>query len=253
MTAELLSISSIRENLKPDALAYLQTHIPEADRIGVHRFVETQRQVFNQHASHLAVVLNVIQQAPKSLNLHHFEQHFIEWLRENGVSSARITQLKGAIRLKTRAASEDSFYSPIQKEMIQDLEIEKAYIFGRLSWEGQAKATVLYQEQGKLTLKELRTLVKDFAYDPKQSWADSWSRNKQTQAGNDEEIIPKTPVSIKAYDLAIQLQGVVDELLDIQHLWAEDPRVKDLLDVKRLTRLTELMCAGRDTGIGYDF
>jgi len=252
MTAELLSISSIRENLKPDALAYLESHIPEADRIGVYRFVETQRHVFNQHASHLAVVLTVIQQAPTSLNLHHFERQFIEWLRENGVSSVRITHLKGAIRIKTRAAAENSFYSPTQKKMIQGLEVEKAYNFGRLSWEGQAKATALYQEQGKLTLKDLRTLVKDFAYDPKQGWAGNCLPNKQTQAGNDKEIIPKTPVSMKAYDLAVMLQGLVDELLDCQHLWEHDPRVKDLVDTKRLTTLTDAICLGRDTA-AYEF
>lgn len=253
MTAELLSISSIREHLRPDALTYLQTHIPEADRIGVYRFVEAQRQVFNQHASHLAVVLTVIQQAPKSLNLNHFEQLFIEWLRENGVSSVRITQLKGAIRIKARAASDNSFYSPDQKKMIQNLEVEKAYIFGRLSWEGQTKATVLYHEQGKLTLKDLRTLVKDFAYDPKQSWADNCSPSKDSQSGlSDERISPKAPASPKAYDLAVMLQGLVDELLDCQHLWEDDRRVKDLVDAKRLTALTDAICLGRDTG-DYEF
>ena len=56
---------------------------------------------------------------------------------------------------------------------------------------------------------------------------------------------------MKAYDLALTLQSVVDELLDIRPQWEGDQRVMELVDIQRLNELTNKMCAGRD--LGWDF
>ena len=56
---------------------------------------------------------------------------------------------------------------------------------------------------------------------------------------------------MKAYDLAITLQGVVDQLLDIQPQWEGDHRVMEVVDAQRLNDLTARICLGRDTG--WDF
>lgn len=255
MTVELLSINYLKGRLSEKALTYLATAIPEHHRIGVAQFVVAQRKLFNQHAGDLAAVLMALEQAPSELNLAHFEAAFIEWLRENGVSSSRITQLKGAIRIKRRALAQESFYDTSEREFIKELEVEKAYLFGRLSWEGQKEALQLRQSTGQITLQDLRQLLKVHQYDLKSQWqgSDDWSPSK----GKSDHKPTPTPavlsfaVSTKAYDLAITLQGVVDQLLDIQPQWEGDHRVMEVVDAQRLNDLTARICLGRDTG--WDF
>ena len=255
MTVELLSIDYLKDQLSEKALTYLDAAIPEHHRVGVGQFVVAQRKLFNQHAGDLAAVLMALEQAPSELNLAHFEAAFIEWLRENGVSSSRITQLKGAIRIKRRALSQESFYDPSEREFIQALEVEKAYLFGRLTWEGQKQALQIHQSKGQVTLQDLRQLLKAHQYDPKSQWqgSEDWSPSK----GNSDPKPTPTPavlsfpVSTKAYDLAVLLQGVVDQLLDIQPQWEGDHRVMEVVDAQRLNDLTARICLGRDTG--WDF
>jgi len=255
MTVELLSIDYLKGQLSEKALSYLATAIPELHRVGVGQFVVAQRKLFNQHAGDLAAVLLAIEQAPADLDLSRFEQAFIEWLRENGVSSSRITQLKGAIRIKRRALSQESFYEPSEREIIKGLEVEKAYLFGRLTWEGQQQALQIHQSKGHLTLQDLRQLLKAHQYDPKSKWqgSDDWSpsEDRSDSKPSPTPAVLSFPVSSKAYDLAITLQGVVDQLLDIQPQWEGDCRVVELVDAQRLFELTNRFCAGRDTG--WDF
>jgi len=255
MTVELLSIDYLKGQLSEKALTYLATAIPEHHRIGVGQFVVAQRSLFNQHAGDLAAVLMALEQAPSELNLAQFETAFIEWLRENGVSSSRITQLKGAIRIKHRALAQESFYDTSEREFIKELEVEKAYLFGRLTWEGQKEALQLRQSTGQITLQDLRQLLKVHQYDPKSQWQsnDDWSpsKGKPDPKPTPTPVVLSLPVSTRAYDLALILQGVVDELLDIQPQWEGDHRVMELVDAQRLNDLTSHLCAGRDTG--WDF
>jgi hypothetical protein len=255
VTADLLSIDYLREHLSEKALTYLTTTIPEHHRIGVGDFVVAQRRLFNQHAGDLAAVLMALEQAPSDLNLKHFESCFIEWLRENGVSRSRITQLKGAIRIKRRALAEGSFYDQSEREFIKELEVEKAYLFGRLTWEGQKQAFQLRQSSGKITLQDLRQLLKVHQYDPKSQWqgSDEWSpsKGKSDPKPSPTPAVLSLPISTKAYDLALMLQGVVDQLLDIHPQWEGDHRITELVDARRLSELTNQLCAGRD--LGWDF
>jgi hypothetical protein len=253
MIADLLSIDYLREHLSEKALTYLTTTIPEHHRIGVGNFVNAQRNVFNQYAADLAAVFMALDQAPSDLNLKHFESCFSEWLRENGVSSSRITQLKGAIRIKRRALAEGSFYDQSEREFIKELEVEKAYLFGRLTWEGQKQALQLRQAKGQVTLQDLRQLLKVYQFDPKSQWqgSDDWSPSKSDPKPSLTPPVPSLPLSTKAYYLALTLQGVVDQLLDIQPQWEGDHRITELVDARRLSDLTSQLSAGRD--LGWDF
>ena len=255
MPVDLLSIDCLKAHLSEKALTYLSTAIPERHRIGVGDFIVAQHKLFNQHAGNLAAVLMALEQAPSDLNLTHFESCFIEWLRENGVSRSRITQLKGAIRIKRRAKAEDSFYDQTQRDFIQELEVEKAYLFGRLTWEGQKQVFQLRQSAGKITLQDLRQLLKAHQYDPKTHWqgSEDWSpsKSKSDAKPSPTPAVLSLPISTKAYDLALMLQGVVDQLLDIHPQWEGDHRITELVDARRLSELTSQLCAGRD--IGCDF
>jgi hypothetical protein len=255
VTVDLLSIDCLKDHLSEKALAYLATVIPKHHRVGVGQFVVAQRKLFNQHAGDLAAVLLALEQAPSDLNLKHFETYFIEWLRENGVSSSRITQLKGAIRIKRRAKAQDSFYDQSEREFIKGLEVEKAYLFGRLTWEGQKEAFQIHQTKEQLTLQDLRQLLKAHKYDPKSQWQsnDDWSPSKGSHdtKPSPAPAVLSLPVSTKAYDLALMLQGVVDQLLDIRPQWEGDHRVMEVVDPQRLNDLTVMLCKHWDPG--WDF
>jgi hypothetical protein len=54
-----------------------------------------------------------------------------------------------------------------------------------------------------------------------------------------------------AYSLIQTLQQIVDQLLDIRPQWEGDHRVTELIDAKRLSDLTNQLCAGRY--LGWDF
>jgi hypothetical protein len=56
---------------------------------------------------------------------------------------------------------------------------------------------------------------------------------------------------MQAHDLALTLQGVVDQLLDIHPQWEGDHRITELIDAQRLAELTNQICAGKD--LGWDF
>ena len=250
MTLDLLSIEVLKAGLSEKALNYLNDSIPKHHRCGVGAFVLAQRNLFNDHAADLAAVLNALAKAPKEYNLELFEQSFIEWLRENGVSSSRITQLKGAVRIKSRVLAEDSFYSQTEKEIVQQLEVEKAYLFGRLTFAGQKEAFALHYEHGTITLQQMRQLLKKHQYDPKSQWQgnDDWKPSQKGQDGTSVASVlfnSSQPLSTKAHDLALTLQAVVDELLDIKPQWEGDQRVMELVDAQRLSDLANQLCVGR--------
>jgi hypothetical protein len=256
MSTDLLSIDVLRTSLSEKALNYLSSSIPDHHRCGVADFVLAQRNLFNDHAADLAAVLTAIASAPKEINLKVFERDFIEWLRENGVSSSRITQLKGSIRIKSRVLAEDSFYSQTEKDIVNHLEVEKAYIFGRLTFAGQREVFGLHYANGKVTLQQMRQLLKQHQYDPKSQWQgnDDWKPSQKDEVDTSASSVafkPSMPLSTKAHDLALTLQGVVDELLDIKPQWEGDQRVIELVDAQRLSDLTNQLCAGRD--LGWEF
>ena len=256
MTIDLLSIEALSSGLSEKAIDYLQQTIPEHHRRGVGSFVQAQRVLFNDHAADLAAVLTAIASAPKNFNLDLFEKNFIEWLRSNGVSSSRITQLKGAIRIKTRAFASDSFYSQSEREIIRALEVEKAYLFGRLTFAGQKEVFSLHRATGTITLQQLRQLLKQHQYDPKSTWNSNsdWEQSRDTSSSThtpDRQANPSFPISMQAHDLALTLQSVVDQLLDIRPQWEGDHRVTELIDAQRLSDLTNQLCVGRD--LGWEF
>jgi hypothetical protein len=250
MSVDLLSIEALSGGLSEQALDYLQHSIPEHHRRGVGSFVQAQRRLFNDHAADLAAVLTAISSAPKEFHLDLFEKNFIEWLRSNGVSSSRITQLKGAIRIKTRAFASDSFYSQGERDMIRALEVEKAYLFGRLTFAGQKEVFSMHRATGTITLQQLRQLLKQHQYDPKSAWSSNsdWNpkgKPNSTTDSPDKKTNPSFPISMQAHDLALTLQSVVDQLLDIRPQWEGDHRVTELVDAQRLSDLTNQLCAGR--------
>lgn len=256
MTVDLLSIQTLRSGLSEKAFDYLQQSIPEHHRRGVGAFVQAQRKLFNEHASDLASVLSAIAAAPKEFNLDIFEKNFIEWLRANGVSSSRITQLKGTIRLKSRATADDSCYSHLERDVILSLEVEKAYLFGRLTFGGQKEAFAIHRANGVITLQQLRQLLKQHHYDPRIGWSGNadWKQSTNSQSGDTQthkQNYHYLPISMQAHDLAITLQSVVDQLLDIHPQWEGDHRIAELVDPQRLSHLTNQLCAGRD--LGWEF
>ena len=235
MPTDILSIVPFSDSMKPEALEYLRKSISKETTEGVFTFVQKQSQLFNEHAHHLAEILRIVDNAPPGINLNQFQEGFIEWLRRNGVSSSRVTQLRGYLRLRTRALGPDSRYSASEQEVIKTLEVEKAYLFGRLSFEGQAKAFKQCQEKGKLSLRDLRELHKTDAYDPSTQW-------KEKYEGRPVNDIQKEFDSSKAADplsedLACKLQEVISQLLSIMPKWKDDARIINLLDYKQLATL----------------
>lgn len=238
MTTDILSIVPYPDSMKPQALEYLRKSISQQTAEGVFSFVKKQSQLFNEHAHHLAEILRVVDNAPPGINLNQFQDGFIEWLRRNGVSSSRITQLRGYLRLRTRALGPDSRYSASEQEVIKTLEVEKAYLFGRLTFEGQAKAFKQCQEKGKLSLRDLRELHKTDAYDPSSKW-------KEKYEGRPMNSIQKEFDSSKApdplsEDLACKLKEVISQLLSIMPKWKDDARIINLLDYKQLATLQNI-------------
>jgi hypothetical protein len=235
MTPDILSIVPYPDSMKPQALEYLRQSISQQTAEGVSSYVKKQSQLFNEHAHHLAEILRVVDNAPPGINLNQFLDGYKEWLRTNGVSSSRFSHLRGWNRLRTRALGPDSHYSASEQEVIKALEVEKAYLFGRLTFEGQAKAFKQCQEKGKLSLRDLRELHKTDAYDPSTKW-------KEKHEGQPMNSIQKEFDSSKApdplsEDLACKLQEVISQLLSLMPKWKDDARIINLLDYNQLATL----------------
>jgi hypothetical protein len=235
MTPDILSIVPYPDSMKPQALEYLRQSISQQTAEGVSSYVKKQSQLFNEHAHHLAEILRVVDNAPPGINLNQFLDGYKEWLRTNGVSSSRFSHLRGWNRLRTRALGPDSRYSASEQEVIKALEVEKAYLFGRLTFEGQAKAFKQCQEKGKLSLRDLRELHKTDAYDPSTKW-------KEKHEGQPMNSIQKEFDSSKApdplsEDLACKLQEVISQLLSLMPKWKDDARIINLLDYNQLATL----------------
>jgi len=232
MPSDILSIVPFSDSMKPEALEYLRKSIGKETAEGVFTFVQKQSQLFNQYAEHLAEVLRVIDNAPDGVCVNLFSEGFQGWLRENGVSSSRITQLKGYLRLRTRALGPDSRYSTSEKEIIKALEVEKAYLFGRLTFQGQSIAFEMHKEDGKLSLRDLRELVKTNEYDPSSKWKEQYE-GKST--GNPfEDFDPSKPPHPLSEDLAIKLQSVMDQFMSLRSHWEKDRRILNLIDYGQL-------------------
>lgn len=218
--------------MKPEALEYLRKSISKETAEGVFTFVQKQSQLFNQYAEHLAEVLRVIDNAPEGVCVNQFSEGFVAWLRENGVSSSRITQLKGYLRLRTRALGPESHYSSVEKEVIKALEVEKAYLFGRLTFEGQSIAFEMHKEDGRLSLRDLRELVKTNEYDPSSQYKENY---ESKSAGNPfEDFDPSKPPHSRSEDLAIKLQSVMDQFMSLRSHWEKDRRILNLIDYGQL-------------------
>lgn len=237
MTTDILSIVPYPDSMKPQALEYLRQSISQQTAEGVFSFVKKQSQLFNEHAHHLAEILRVVDNAPPGINLNKFQDGFIEWLRRNGVSSSRVTQLRGYLRLRTRALGPDSRFSASEQEVIKTLEVEKAYLFGRLSIQGQTKAFKQCQEKGKLSLRDLRELHKTDAYDPSTQWKEKYEG--QPVNGIQKEFDSSKAPDPLSEDLACKLQEVISQLLSIMPKWKDDARIIKLLDYKQLATLQD--------------
>ena len=228
MPSDILSIVPFSDSMKPEALEYLRKSISKETAEGVFTFVQKQSQLFNQYAEHLAEVLRVIDNAPEGVCVNQFSEGFVAWLRENGVSSSRITQLKGYLRLRTRALGPESHYSSAEKEVIKALEVEKAYLFGRLTFKGQSIAFEMYKEDGKLSLRNLRELVKTNEYDPSSQYKEHY---ESKSAGNPfEDFDPSKPPHSLSEDLAIKLQSVMDQFMSLRSHWEKDRRILNIID-----------------------
>lgn len=244
MTTDILSIVPYPDSMKPQAIEYLRKSISQQTAEGVFSFVKKQSQLFNEHAHHLAEILRVVDNAPPGINLTQFQDGFIEWLRRNGVSSSRITQLRGYLRLRMRALGPDSRYTASEQEVIKTLEVEKAYLFGRLTFEGQAKAFKQCQEKGKLSLRDLRELHKTDAYDPSAKWKERHEGQPMNSIQNEFDS-SKAPDPLSE-DLACKLQEVISQLLSIRPKWKDDARIINLLDYNQLATLQDTVRAFAD-------
>jgi len=244
MPTDILSIVLLPDSMKPEALEYLNKTISQQTIEGVFSFVKKQSQLFNEHAHHLAEVLRVIDNAPPGINLNQFQDGFIEWLRRNGVSSSRITQLRGFLRLRTRALGPDSRYTSSEQEVIKTLEVEKAYLFGRLTFEGQAKAFEIYKEDGRLSQRDLRELIKDYKYDPIEKWKEK--HEGKSMPSHEKKFDPSKPPDQLSEDLACKLQEVISRFMSLMPKWQEDRRVINLIDYNQLTTLQTAVGAFMD-------
>jgi hypothetical protein len=244
MPTDILSIVLLPDSMKPEALEYLNKTISQQTIEGVFSFVKKQSQLFNEHAHHLAEVLRVIDNAPPGINLNQFQDGFIEWLRRNGVSSSRITQLRGFLRLRTRALGPDSRYTSSEQEVIKTLEVEKAYLFGRLTFEGQAKAFEIYKEDGRLSQRDLRELIKDYKYDPIEKWKEK--HEGKSMPSHEKKFDPSKPPDQLSEDLACKLQEVISRFMSLMPKWQEDRRVINLIDYNQITTLQTAVGAFMD-------
>jgi hypothetical protein len=228
MPTDILSIVPFSDSMKPEALEYLRKSISKETAEGVFTFVQKQSQLFNQYAEHLAEVLSVIDNAPSGVCVNQFSEGFVAWLRENGVSSSRITQLKGYLRLRTRALGPESRYSWAEKEVIKALEVEKAYLFGRLTFEGQSLAFKMYKEDGKLSLRDLRELVKTNEYDPSSQYKEHYECKP---VGDPFKAFdPSKPPHSLSEDLAVKLQSVMDQFMSLRSHWEKDRRILNIIN-----------------------
>ena len=244
MTPDILSIVPYPDSMKPQALEYLRQSISQQTAEGVSSYVKKQSQLFNEHAHHLAEILRVVDNAPPGINLNQFLDGYKEWLRANGVSSSRFSHLRGWNRLRTRALGPDSRYSASEQEVIKALEVEKAYLFGRLTFEGQAKAFEIYKEDGKLSLRDLRELITDYKYDPNEKWKEKYEG--RSIPSHEKEFDPSKPPDQLSEDLACKLQEVVSRFMSLMPRWQEDRRIINLIDYNQLATLQSAVGAFMD-------
>lgn len=230
--------------MKPQAIEYLRQSISQQTAEGVSSYVKKQSRLFNEHAHHLAEILRVVDNAPPGINLNLFLDGYKEWLRANGVSSSRISHLRGWNRLRSRALGPDSRYTAAEKEVIKTLEVEKAYLFGRLTYKGQAKAFEIYKEDGKLSLRDLRELINDYKYDPNEEWKEKYEGN--SMPSHEKEFDPSKPPDQLSEDLACKLQEVVSQFMSLMPRWKEDRRIINLIDYNQLTNLQNAVGAYMD-------
>ena len=110
--------------------------------------------------------------------------------------------------------------------------MEKAYLFGRLTFQGQSIAFEMYKEDGRLSLRDLRELVKTNEYDPSSKWKEHYE-GKST--GNPfEDFDPSKPPHPLSEDLAIKLQSVMDQFMSLRSHWEKDRRILNLIDYGQL-------------------
>jgi hypothetical protein len=152
--------------------------------------------------------------------------------------------VRGWNRLWSRALGPDSRYSASEQEVIKTLEVEKGYLFGRLTFEGQAKAFEIYKEDGKLSLRDLRELINDYKYDPNEKWKEKCEGG--CMPSHEKEFDPSKPPDQLSEDLACKLQEVISRFMTLMPRWQEDRRIVNLIDYNQLTILQNVVGAFMD-------
>lgn len=218
------------------ALEYLTSVLKSETIESIALFQKKQQQTFSDHASDLAALLEAVQAAPSVLRPRQMEDDLIEWFKELGISSSRITQIKGAVRLKRRALSDTSSYSSYEKDVILGLEVEKAYLFGSLTWEGQRKAFNAYRENRKLSLRDLRELNRHHHYDPSEAW------KGKTPSGNlvkshQNSALASHALPPEILDLWVAFQSIIERLVSLEDQWSSSQQIAALVDRASLERL----------------
>ena len=122
--------------------------------------------------------------------------------------------------------------------------MEKAYLFGRLTFEGQAKAFEIYKEDGKRSLRDLRELITDYKYDPSEKWKEKYEA--RSTPSHEKEFDPSKPPDQLSEDLACRLQEVVSRFMSLVPRWQEDRRIINLIDYNQLTALQGMVGAFMD-------
>jgi len=238
MTTEILAPITDAHPAGERALQYLSSALASETIESIALFQKKQQQAFRDHASDLATLLEVIQSAPSDLGPLQMEESLLEWFKEQGVSSSRITQLKGAVRLKRRVLSGEYSYSEQEREFILGLEVEKAYLFGRLTWEGQRQAYKAYKLKGSLSLRDIRKLRQEYEYDPSLYWSDSLSGGRGSKIKSSSGSPSALPLPEDIRDLFLLFQQIIERIGELEGKWISSKSFVDLVDPITLRRLS---------------
>jgi hypothetical protein len=225
-------------------LDYLAQKISTEDLQGFWSFIQAQEAVFQKYSHYLEVVIQAFVEAPVELGMKCLEEEFYEYLKQKGVSSSRITHVKGSIKLKKMVKENPLCFTPEDSEILVSLETEKAYLASRMTIEGQLCLCELFRKNNGLTLVQVRNMLKRHVYDPSKKWVASETVSGDcNQASNEElrkQIVSRNFVPRGVLQLVGNLSLIVDELLEKIELWEGDPRVLSVVDQDDLARLAGL-------------
>ena len=246
-------------------LQYLRSKIPEKCLIGFGKFIQEQTEVFEKYSQDLEAVFAAFVDAPNELNMKPLEEAMIQYLKEQGVSATRVSMLKGSIRLKKLLRTNPHFYRPEDREILVNLKSEKAYLVSRMTFEGQRKVCHLIREKGNVSVREFRSLLKEYEYDQSSAWKDGLQeigKHNQLDKLGQALKVPKGTIPPQIALLVSNLALIIDDLVDQYDLWEADPRVHEMVDRDSLVKLTKAFCVNwyvssnvtgvRTLGMGYN-